>query len=159
MKIIKEFPSYGVYQTGHVVNLNSGRILKPDENSCGYLRVTLSKNNKQKRVFIHRLVAELFVDNKNGFNQVNHKDGNKQNNNYTNLEWCNQSLNQKHAYLVGLQVVKTKVSEEQVHEICKRLQDLEPVSKIYREVFATQDIVADIKRRRTWKHISKDYIF
>lgn len=159
MKIIKDFPLYGVYKTGHVVNLNSGRILKPDVNSCGYLRVTLSKNNKQKRVFIHRLVAELFLENKNGFNQVNHKDGNKQNNCSSNLEWCNQSLNQKHAYLIGLQTVKTKVSEEQVHEICKRLENNESVSKIFREMGATRDIVADIKRRKTWIHISKDYIF
>ena len=68
----------------------------------GYLRVALCKDNKQKDYSIHRLVAIAFIPNPNNKPCVNHKDGNKQNNNVENLEWCTYSENLKHAYKMGL---------------------------------------------------------
>ena len=76
--------------------------LKPATDGCGYLRCTLSKNNKLTTFKVHRLVASAFIDNPNNLPQVNHKDGDKQNNNVDNLEWCNNSQNQLHAYANGL---------------------------------------------------------
>ena len=58
--------------------------------------------NLRKNVRIHRLVAEAFIPNPNNFPCVNHKDGNKSNNNVFNLEWCSHSYNEKHAYENGL---------------------------------------------------------
>lgn len=65
-----------------------------------YLVVNLYKNNKGKNMFVHRLVAEAFLDNFNKELEVNHKDGNKQNNCIENLEMLTRSENQKHAYEV-----------------------------------------------------------
>ena len=73
-------------------------------NKNGYVHVGLTdKFGVRKNYDVHRLVALAFVDNPNGYNDVNHIDGNKQNNVWTNLEWVTRSENQKHAYRIGLQ--------------------------------------------------------
>jgi len=64
----------------------------------GYLKIT--KNGKS--VSVHRLVAQAFLPNPLALPEVNHKDGNKENNAVTNLEWCTRSQNMKHAYASGL---------------------------------------------------------
>lgn len=68
----------------------------------GYFRVSLSKNGCSKTYKVHRLVAEAFIPNPNLLPQVNHIDGNKENNVVDNLEWCSQSENMLHAYAHGL---------------------------------------------------------
>ena len=68
----------------------------------GYLVAHLSKDNKAKNILVHRLVAESFIPNPNKYPCVNHIDGNKQNNNINNLEWCTHSENDLHAYKIGL---------------------------------------------------------
>lgn len=67
-------------------------------NGNGYMYVTTSCNGVRKNVYIHRLVCEAFHERTDGFDYVNHKDGNKSNNHYLNLEWCNHSHNIRHAY-------------------------------------------------------------
>jgi hypothetical protein len=66
----------------------------------------LWKDNKRKRVAIHRVVADAFIDNPEGKPQVNHIDGNPSNNNIDNLEWNTNSENVKHAYKLGLRAKK-----------------------------------------------------
>lgn len=68
----------------------------------GYKFVCLRKNENNKNHMIHRLVAKAFIPNPNNLPCVNHKDGNKQNNNVSNLEWCTCSENLKHALRTGL---------------------------------------------------------
>jgi len=80
----------GERQTGN-------RILKPCIRN-GYESVRLNITGSFKWYTIHRLVAFLFVENPLKYLQVNHKDGVKTNNDASNLEWCNQSQNTKHAY-------------------------------------------------------------
>lgn len=58
-----------------------------------YYIVWLCKNGKSKQFYIHRLVAETFIENKNNLPQVNHKDENKLNNCVDNLEWCDAKYN------------------------------------------------------------------
>lgn len=55
--------------------------------------VVVSRNGKSKRLYLHRLVAEHFVENPNNYNVVNHKDENKRNNKADNLEWCTSKYN------------------------------------------------------------------
>lgn len=74
------------------------KILKGRKTRKGYLRVQLGENNDK---YIHRLVASAFVDNPNGYNEVNHIDFNKSNNDHTNLEWCTHKQNMKHAIESG----------------------------------------------------------
>ena len=71
----------------------SERILVPEHTSNGYYRVTLCKDRKEKRYQVHRLVAQAFVPNPSSLTQVNHKDEDKVNNYFENLEWCSQAYN------------------------------------------------------------------
>lgn len=87
---------YIVFENGEVFSLYSNKILKPDIVG-GYEQVSLSINNEVKRFKVHRLVAQLFIPNPEELPQVNHKDGNKRNNNVSNLEWCDAWYNNKHA--------------------------------------------------------------
>lgn len=78
-------------------------ILLTSENRKGYLRIRISRSRKEKYTLpVHRLVAKAFIDNTNSYPQVNHIDGNKKNNIVSNLEWCDNSYNQIHAYVHGL---------------------------------------------------------
>ena len=100
---------YKVFEDGSVVSYKRGRtitdtpqtILKQQvsKGTRGYCQVDLGK----KTVKVHRLVALAFIPTIEGKTQVNHIDGNKQNNHVSNLEWCDNAENQTHAYVTGLE--------------------------------------------------------
>ena len=101
-EIWKDIDGYeGLYQVsnlGRVKSLNyrrtgKERILKALKDRYGYLHVKLCKDGKAKEYTIHRLVAEAFLYNPNGFSDVNHKDEDKENNAVGNLEWCSHKYN------------------------------------------------------------------
>lgn len=100
---IKSLEKIQVFPNGGL-NIRKEKALKPNKMSNGYLNVRLY-NSKQKGYGIHRLVAQAFIPNPNNYSQVNHIDGNKQNNFVDNLEWCDASYNQKHAIQTGLKKV------------------------------------------------------
>ena len=83
-------------------NNKNGYILKNNNKNGGYFSVVLEYKNKLKHTKIHRLVAETFIPNPNNYKIINHKDGNKQNNNVENLEWTTQKQNFEHAKKIGL---------------------------------------------------------
>lgn len=91
---------YQISNCGRVKSLifSEKRILKNIINNNGYFIITLCKNNKCKTFTIHRLVALHFIPNPEDKPQVNHKDGDKLNNYYKNLEWCTASENVQHAW-------------------------------------------------------------
>lgn len=81
-------------------------ILKPYENHKGYLKVGLLKDGKSNKYRVNRLVAEAFIPNPYSLPEVNHIDGNKQNNSFSNLEWVTGEQNRAHdkvmeAFLAG----------------------------------------------------------
>lgn len=83
---------YTIDYNGNIKSIKKDIFLKADISS-GYKRVILQNKGKKERYLVHRLVAMHYC---NGYFDgaiVNHIDGNKQNNHYTNLEWCNQSHN------------------------------------------------------------------
>lgn len=92
---VKSFPRRGTH-------INKIHILKPSKNRKGYYQVVLSKNSEYQSKKIHRLVAKAFLENPNNYQQVNHIDGNKENNRVDNLEWCTNEYNMKHAWKLGL---------------------------------------------------------
>lgn len=96
---------YVVTESGEVFNKH-GRKLKPCLNTkTGYLQLGLRLAGAYKTVRVHRLVAEAFVPNPAGLCEVNHIDGNKQNNIVANLEWTNKRGNALHAYRTGLRAM------------------------------------------------------
>ena len=91
----------------------------------GYLRVNLSKEGKVKTISIHRLVAMTFIEGNEKLT-VNHKDGNKLNNHYSNLEFISSSENLKHAHRIGLSnPPKNKVGTENKFSKLNEFQVLE----------------------------------
>jgi hypothetical protein len=99
IKQISGYRKYFITNTGVVINKDTNRVLR-QEISRGYLRVTLSEYNCQKRFLVHRLVAKHFLLKTIDKNVVNHIDGNKLNNSVENLEWCTASENELHSYKV-----------------------------------------------------------
>ena len=94
---IDGFPDYQVSSWGRVYNTYTERFINPEETEKGYLRVDLyAQNGNRTHKKVHRLVSEAFIPNPEGKPQVNHKDGNKKNNSYTNLEWVTDAENKEH---------------------------------------------------------------
>lgn len=92
----------------HCVRTFKSKNLKPTKHNGKqpYLYVSLSKNGKVKKCFIHRLVAETFIENPFDKLQVNHIDGNPLNNRVDNLEWVTNAENTQHAYDIKLNKLK-----------------------------------------------------
>ena len=93
---------YSISSEGRVRNDETNKMKSMDATSDGYHKVDLYSNGKRTSVRVHRLVAEAFIPNPNELPQINHIDGNKENNNVKNLEWVNNSQNMIHAYRTGL---------------------------------------------------------
>lgn len=83
---------------GNTRLLHNDRFIKISKYNNGYCFVTLSKNGKNEQILLHRLVMKTFVGNSKL--EVNHKDGNKENNNINNLEYVTHSENQFHSFRV-----------------------------------------------------------
>lgn len=88
---------YLISSQGRIKSLYKKRLLRPHVGKDGYVRIVLWKEGKQTIAYIHRLVASAFVPNPHNFQEINHIDGNKQNNSPQNLEWVTRSENVKHA--------------------------------------------------------------
>ena len=105
-KPIQDNPRYEVSNCGYVRSVDRyierngskqlvrGQMLKQTSIN-GYMRVTIyyGKRNVKRQVFVHRLVAECFIDNPNKYPYINHKDEDKSNNHVNNLEWCTAKYN------------------------------------------------------------------
>ena len=72
------------------------KIINPYASGDGYLQVKLWKDGKVEQPLVHRLVATAFLENTEGYKEINHKDENKQNNCVDNLEWCSRSYNNRY---------------------------------------------------------------
>lgn len=77
-------------------------VLKQHINPYGYLCTQLHKNGKHQNFRIHRLIALAFIPNPENKETINHKDGNKLNNEISNLEWATRAENTRHAWKNGL---------------------------------------------------------
>lgn len=142
-EIWKDVTGYeGLYKISNFGNLYSVRRNKNLKSSCkDYPRNILVKDGKNKSLFVHKLVAIEFIENKKNKPQVNHIDGNKLNNHYSNLEWCTRSENQIHAYKTGLQ--------KQV------LKDIHPFIKIV-SIYLDGKLIVSGSKRHVCRHMKFD---
>ena len=110
-KKIKQNENYSVNELGEVRNDLTGKMKHPFLNKRnGYLYVDLWKENKSKKVPIHRLLAEAFIPNPKNKATVDHKDGNRQNNALENLRWATYSEQNSRFDSVGVRSQKVKVT-------------------------------------------------
>ena len=140
-EIWKDIKGYeGLYQVsnfGRVKNLRRDKVLKLSERG-GYLRVALTINYNSKWFSVHRLVAQCFLPNVNNLPQVNHKDGVKTNNNISNLEWCTNKENSRHAWRNNLcnntfrknRLILQKDDKGKVLKVWERFSEIEEKLKI-----------------------------
>lgn len=116
-KPIKGYENYEISNLGNckrkeckdnLGHLRKEKILKKNKDIYGYNYYALCKNGKRKNFSVHRLVAKNFDDNYNEYLQVNHIDGDKDNNSIYNLEMVSDQENKKHAWEIGLYKYRSK---------------------------------------------------
>lgn len=100
--------------TNQKERLFKGKVIYQTLNvQVAYKQVSLWKNNKGTSLYVHRLVAEAFIPNPSNKPEVNHIDGNRQNNHVSNLEWVTSKENSQHAINTGLQVYTHRLTKEE----------------------------------------------
>jgi len=171
IKQIGNYSKYWVSDNGKVFlhNFGKGKEIKEisqiKNKTRGYFYVNLKDNNKRRHfVIVHRLVALAFLLKRNGKEIVNHKDGNKENNDVRNLEWVTDLENRKHAVEKGLmrwgeKHPKSKLKEKEVIEI-KKLLKLGRKHREISEMFNVQrSAITKIHLGIRWKHIGTKRIY
>lgn len=140
--------------------LVKGKNLTLSKNKVGYMTVYFSVNGKGKHKKVHRLVCEAFHEKPIDKNIVNHKDGNKTNNNVDNLEWCTSKENIAHAIKEGLW---TNIGETHKDNVLKEHEVLEirnnhndSYDKLAEIYGVSRSTIADIKKFRSWKLLGGD---
>lgn len=120
VRAVPSIPYFGVTRDGRVMNMISGKWLSICDNGHGYKQVFVCVKNKHYMRYVHRLVAECYLPNPNNLPEINHKDGNKGNNDVINLEWCTSAENKRHAIRTGLRPKSTERQREASSKTGKR---------------------------------------
>lgn len=160
---MKDMYGYKVSEDGRVYG-KRGEKLSPSDNGRGYLILGLMIEGKRKTFGVHKLVARAYVQNPDNLPEINHKDGDKYNNNFSNLEWCTRGANILHAYennlrsATGINNARCKVTEDTVRDICSFLCSGRSSAEIRDKGF-DYDLVRAVKSRKNWTHISNEYSF
>lgn len=135
MKIkISDLNHHYIDDKGNVFNLKTNRVLKPYKGKNGYMMVDMWENNKPNKRYIHRLLGQAFLPNLENKRTINHIDGNKLNNDLSNLEWATDSENMQHAYNHNLnQQTKVNLTENNLKEIWKRFLNHETFTSMLKD--------------------------
>lgn len=139
-----------------------GKVLKPAIVK-GYPAIQPTVNGTRKTLYLHRVMAELFVPNPEGKPCVNHIDGDKTNMNPENLEWCTHKENMRHAFATGLtpnpktgpgeESPSAKLNNAKVRLIKRRLERGESHKSIAADFGVRSGTITFIANGDTWSHI------
>lgn len=155
---IKGYDNYYITKKGIVYNIKTKKELKESDNTNGYKKVTLYNKEGRKQLYIHRLVASVYIPNPSGKYTVNHIDGNKSNNDVSNLEWATQSENNTHAIDSGLNGSRgethnmAKLTSKQVSEIKQLLSEGVVQRRIAEQYGVSPATICHIKSGKKWGH-------
>ena len=154
--------NYEISKCGLVRRIDKGRFMKRVINNRGYYCVILCDQRKEVkhnsgRQLIHRLICKTFLPNPENKRTVNHKDGNKLNNNLENLEWATDKENINHAFDTDLNQhsdkhYRSKLTNAQVIEIrnLKGLMKLKDAAKIYG---VSETTIVNTMNRKVYKRV------
>jgi hypothetical protein len=150
VKPIKKYPKHSITDDGTV--WKNGRILKPSIHRSGYIWIRLQYTGERKFFYIHQLVIKAYGPPRpSRSHEVNHIDGDKQNNHISNLEWVTRSENIKHAIKNGL--ISKKLDEEAVFEIRRLHSDGVKQTEIANMYEISHQNVSKIILRKVWNHV------
>lgn len=166
-----EETNFVIWKNGEMLNTVTGYYRKPSLHESGYYVYSIQLNGKQILLRIHRVLAALFIPIPQkyidmGLTQldleVNHKDGNKNNYDLDNLEWCTQKENAEHANRTGLTKIGSdhhySLPEETIREILQYFKDGLGYTAIKRKTGITASVIRDICMGNHWsKHIRDEY--
>ena len=156
---------YQISNFGNVAGIRVDRIC-PVVDKDGYLMFSLHFGDGSRTTAkIHRLVAQAFIPNPLNKPEVNHIDGNKQNNRVDNLEWVSGSENITHAFRIGLRQAPAegenhqwcKYSSATIHEVCRLLVKGTSLQDIASTTGMSASEISNIRHGKTWKSISSKY--
>lgn len=157
---IKDF--YTITTDGDVYSDNSGKMRTRNKAGTEYQIINFMKKDGTKKCYrLHRLVMMAFEPIPNPEEmEVNHKDGNKKNNKFSNLEWCTSSENQKHAIRTGLQKPRrgeksnfSKLTEEDVLEVYSLHEQGRSDADIAEKVKCSASNIHSILSGKSWKYL------
>lgn len=125
-KILKENENYSINEKGEIKNNITKKILSPSINKdSGYYQIDLWENNKSRKYTLHRLVANNFIPNLENKPTVDHIDGNRLNNDISNLRWATYSEQNSRFNTFGVRSEKIKVINVNGEElIFNRIKDV-----------------------------------
>lgn len=161
--------NYEVSNIGEIRNKVKNKFISIHENKKGYQECVIfyfdnGNFNNTKHTFVHRLVAEAFIPNPENKPQVNHINGIKTCNWVGNLEWVTNQENIIHAWnnnLIqrrkGVETGNSKISEEEVHKICKLLEEGLNINDISSKLSINKSIIIGIKYNKNWESIRNNY--
>lgn len=160
-KPINGISGYVISITGEIYSFKRDKFLSKRYSVCGYRRAALCNNGKMKSYSNHTLVALCFVSPKPFENaEVNHIDGNKENNHASNLEWVDRVGNMQHAKKNGLRPnfkgeknPFAKLSYKDVAVIRQMLKDGKSLSVIGKKFSVGIHTISKIKTGKNWKTI------
>lgn len=158
LKEIKFFENYLIDENGMIYNKR--RLNKPINqfvDNVGYKQCILFLNGKKFYKRVHRLVAETYISNPEKLPQVNHKDGNKLNNNVSNLEWVSNSQNTKHGYNNNLYLNKYRVSVNVYNKSGEFLEQFKSIRELSDKLKLNRKTVSRIIKGE--KSNNANYIF
>ena len=168
---ISKYPlkyDYFITEDGKVFSSATNKFLTTHKDKDGYLKVRLiSVDNRRHTYSVHRLVLMNFSPVENmDILQVNHIDGNKENNSLSNLEWVTCSENIKHAFKIGLKTQAgennnaSKYTEGQVLQAIELLKSKKyNCAEIDKKLGFCKDFTSSLKRKERWKYLTKDIDF
>lgn len=165
-EIWKSIEGYeGLYEVSNLGEVRNQSKVLAQRTNMGYKYITLYKEGKTSSKAIHRLVAIAFIPNTENKPEVNHKDGDKQNNHIDNLEWCTPSENSYHAYATGLKKPRkassqpnenAKLTKEQIFEIRNRYVKgckLNGSGALAKDYGISRSHASRIATNKTWKGV------
>lgn len=125
--------------------------------NVGYYQSSFTENGKKHYVRLHRLLALAFIPNPNNYPQVNHIDGNKLNNDISNLEWATNSQNTKHGYDNNLYHSKNRSAVIAIDKVNGNYMEFKSIRECANQLNLNRKTITAILKKQKENNYSYDF--